>query len=199
MSRAKFKYGDRVKIENSSLKTNGWTGTVLGNYGSKSYWVSLNDGTRLCYKEINLKLLSEDNKEENNKMYITGDFNVVKVKFLNGTNTNVEYEYAIFEPYYEVGDTVVVQSAHHGMGVAKISALVNRDEAVTKKFEREVVAVVNMKPYEKRKQNRARLQELDNRMNQRVQELNKLAIFEMMAEKDESLKSMLEEYKELIG
>jgi hypothetical protein len=36
-------------------------------------------------------------------------------------------------------------------------------------------------------------------MEKRAQEINKLAIFEMMAEKDESLKEMLEEYKELIG
>lgn len=199
MSRLKFKYGDRVKIENSSLKTNGWTGTVLGNYGSKSYWVRLSDGARLCYKAINLTLLSNDNKEENNTMYIAGDFQVAKVKFLSGTNTNAEYEYAMFDDCGNIGDVVVVASAHHGLGVARITDIISKDEAVTKNFEREIVAPVYMDAYEQRKRNRARLQELNNRMEKRAQELNKLAIFEMLAEKDESLKDMLEEYKALIG
>ena len=92
-----------------------------------------------------------------------------------------------------------MDSAHHGLGVAKITDIISKDEATTKKFEREIVDIVYMDLYEQRKKDRARLQELDNRMNQRVQELNKLAIFEMMAEKDESLKGMLDEYKALIG
>ena len=198
MNRTKLKYGDKVRVVNSSLKTNGWTGTVLGNYGQKSYWVCLNDGARLCYKAINLELLSENNKEENEKMYITGDFKVAKIKFLNGTNTKTEYEYAMFDDF-NVGDTVVVASAHHGLGLAKISEIISKEEAVTKNFEREIVAAVDMDSYETRKKNRARVQELKNRMDKRVQELNKLAIFEMMAESDESLKDMLNEYKALIG
>ena len=199
MSRSKFKYGDRVQIENSSLKTNGWTGTILGNYGQKSYWVRLSNGARLCYKAINLTLLSENNKEENDTMYITGDFKVAKVKFLNGTNTNAEYEYAMFDDCCEIGDVAVVASAHHGIGIARVTDIIAKDEAVTKKFEREIIAPVNMEAYETRKKNRARLQELNNRMEKRAQELNKLAFFEMLAEKDESLKDMLDEYKALIG
>ena len=34
-------------------------------------------------------------------------------------------------------------------------------------------------------------------MDKRVQELKKSAIYEMMAEKDDSLKAMLQEYKDL--
>ena len=132
-------------------------------------------------------------------MVVTGDFNVVKVKFLIGTNANVEYEYASFEDNLNIGDTVVVSSAHHGLGLAKVSALVDRDKAATQKFEREIVCKVDMEPYNTRREKRIKAADLNNRMNQRVQELNKLAIFEMMAEKDESLRDMLNEYKELIG
>lgn len=194
----KLKYGDKVQISNSSLKTNGWMGTILGNYGKQSYWVRLEDGARLCYKSINLILLSDNKEEENNKMYITGNFQVAKVKFLSGSNTNTEYEYAMFDDY-QIGDTVVVASAHHGLGIAKISAIIDKDQACTKKFEREIVCKADMEPWENRKKNRARLQELNNRMEKRAQEINKLAVFEMMAEKDESLKEMLAEYKALIG
>ena len=82
MSITKFKYGDRVQVTRKSLKTNGYKGTILGNYGEKSYWVQFADGVRLCYREANLTLLSElcgNNEKENNQMYITGDFKVAKV------------------------------------------------------------------------------------------------------------------------
>jgi hypothetical protein len=56
-----------------------------------------------------------------------------------------------------------------------------------------------METYEGRKMNRNRINELKNQMDKRFNELNKIALFEMMAEKDSELKSMLEEYKRLIG
>lgn len=195
----KFKNGDRVVVHNSKLLTHGCTGTIE-DYGFQSWKTSVNvrldDGKLLTYKHVNLNLVNKE--EENSKMYITGDFKVAKVKFLSGTNTNTEYEYAMFEDYH-VGDTVVVASAHHGLGIAKITDIISKDEAATKKFEREVVDLVQMDLYEQRKTNRARLHELNNRMEKRAQELNKLAIFEMLAEKDESLKDMLAEYKALVG
>ena len=192
-----FRYGDRVQVSNSKLKTNGRCGTICGQFGKYSHYVCLADGVRLCYKDINLKLVNNKEKE-NDTMAIIGNFKVAKVKFLSGTNTNTEYEYAMFDDF-QVGEVVVVASANHGLGIAKISAIIPREEAVTKKFEREIVCAVNMNEYEQRKKNRARLQELANQMDQRVHELNKLAIFEMMAEKDDSLKFMLEEYKGLVG
>lgn len=193
----KFKNGDRVVVHNSKLLTHGCTGTIE-DYGFQSWKTSVNvrldDGKLLTYKYTNLSLVKKE--EENNKMYITGDFKVAKVKFISGTNTNTEYEYAMFEEY-QVGDTVVVASAHHGLGLAKITEIITKDEAKTKKFEREIVCPVFMDIYEQRKKNRARLQELNCQMEKRAQELNKLAIFEMLAEKDESLKDMLDEYKTL--
>ena len=131
-------------------------------------------------------------------MTITGDFKVAKIKFLNGTNTYTEYEYAMFDDY-SVDDTVVVASAHHGLGIAKISAIIPREQAITKNFEREIVCKVDMETYETRKQNRNRVNELKNKMDKRFNELNKIALFEMMSEKDPELKSMLVEYKNLIG
>lgn len=195
----KFKNGDRVVVHNSKLLTHGCTGTIedcLYPSWKTSINVRLDDGKLLTYKHANLSLVKKE--EENSKMYITGDFKVAKVKFISGTNTNTEYEYAMFDEY-NVGDTVVVASAHHGLGIAKITGIIHKDDATTKKFEREIVDRVYMDDYEQRKINRARLQELNNRMEKRAQELNKLAIFEMLAEKDESLKSMLDEYKALIG
>ena len=192
-----FKNGDRVKVNNSKLLTYGCIGSIedyIRPY-QRLINVRLDDGKLLTYKSINLIPIKE---EENDKMAITGDFKVARIKFLGGSNTSTEYEYAMFDDY-QIGDTVVVSSAHHGLGIAKITAIISKEDAVTKKFEREIVSKVDLESWEQRKKNRAKLQELNNRMEKRVKELNKLAIFEMMAEKDESLKEMLAEYKELVG
>ena len=153
-------------------------------------------GSLRTYKFANLQLV--ENNQEEQEMAITGDFKVAKVKFLNGTNTNTEYEYAMFDDY-EVGDTVVVASAHHGLGIAKISAIITKEQAITKAFEREIVSRVDMEAYETRKKNRNRLNELKKQMDERVRDLNQLALFEMLAAKDDELSKMLGEYKQLVG
>lgn len=191
----KFKTNDRVKVNKASLLTYGCVGTVQTAYCDSCY-VVLDSGKTLYYNFSSLIAATTEEKEEND-MGIMGDFKVAKIKFLNGSNQSTEYEYAMFDNY-NVGDTVVVASAHHGLGIAKITAIISQEQAVTKKFEREIVCRIDMSIYEQRKKNRARLQELQNKMNQRAQEINKLAMFEMLAEKDVELQGMLSEYKALM-
>lgn len=191
----KFKTGDRVKVINSRFENYNKLGSVVSTT-STSCNVLMDYGSLRTYKFANLQLV--ENNQEEQEMAITGDFKVAKVKFLNGTNTNTEYEYAMFDEY-EVGDTVVVASAHHGLGIAKISAIITKEQAVTKAFEREIVSRVDMEAYETRKKNRNRLQELKKQMDERVRDLNQLALFEMLAAKDDELSKMLGEYKLLIG
>ena len=192
----KFKTNDRVKVTNPRFESYKKTGTVTSLTSTSCYVLMDNTCSTRCYRFNNLQLI--ENNQEDQKMAITGDFKVAKVKFLNGTNNYAEYEYAMFDDY-EVGDTVVVASAHHGLGIAKISAIITKEQADTKNFEREIVTRVDMETYETRKKNRHRLNELKNNMDKRFNELNKIALFEMMAEKDDELRGMLEEYKNLIG
>ena len=192
----KFNLNDVVVINNPSLKTHGQIGIVINPYFDRSY-VKLDSGKTVYYSNENL-MHTTRGKEECNKVYITGDFKVAKVKFLSGNNTNTEYEYALFDDFM-VGDIVIVSAANNGFSIAKISAIIDRDEAQVKKFEREVVARVDLFDWETRVEKRKRMQELNGKMEKRAQELNKLAVFEMLAEKDPSLKVMLDEYKELVG
>lgn len=191
----KFKYNDQVIVNNSKLKTYNAIG-YISSVGCSGSYVHFKNGQTLYYNNDNLSLY-KNNKEEQ-KMVITGDFKVAKIKFIEGSNTTATYEYALFDDYV-VGTYVVVKSAHHGFGLAKIVDIITKEQAATKKFEREIVTAFDMEAYETRKKNRAKIQELNNRMDKRFQELNKLALFEMMAEKDDELKNMLDEYKSLIG
>ena len=189
----KFKIDDRVKVINPKFENYNKFGTITSTTHT-SCWVLMDSGSARNYKFQNLQLI--EHNQEDQKMAITGDFKVAKIKFLNGTNNYAEYEYAMFDDY-EVGDTVVVASAHHGLGIAQISAIITKEQATTKTFEREIVSKVDMEAYEERKKNRNRRNELKEKMDKRFNELNKIALFEMMAEKDPELKSMLEEYKNL--
>ena len=191
----KFKTNDRVKVKKASCLTCGCIGTVQDTWSTGCY-VALDSGKTLYYNFSSLIAVTTQEKEEND-MGIMGNFKVAKIKFLNGSNQSTEYEYAMFDDY-NIGDTVVVASAHHGVGIAKITAIILQEQAVTKKFEREIVCRIDMSTYEQRKKNRARFQELQNKMNQRAQEINKLAMFEMLAEKDVELQDMLNEYKTLM-
>lgn len=190
-----FKYNDKVRIKNKQLKTYNFVG-VVSSAGCSGCYVTFENGMCFYYKNQNLEHCKKNLEEE--KMYITGDFRVAKVKFIEGANTTVIYEYALFDDY-SIGTYVVVKSVHHGFGLAKIVDIIPKEQATTKKFEREVVTAFDMDTYETRKKNRAKIQELNSRMDKRFQELNKLALFEMMAEKDPELKNMLEEYKCLTG
>jgi hypothetical protein len=191
-----FKYKDKVRVKNPDLKTYNLVGFV-DSVGIGGCYVRLENNAYLYYNNSNLEYYQKNNQGEQN-MAITGDFKVAKIKFLEGSNTTTTYEYALFDDY-SVGTYVVVKSAHHGFGVAKIIEIISKEQAITKKFEREIVTAFDMDIYETRKKNRAKIQELNNRMDKRFQELNKLALFEMMAEKDPELKNMLEEYKCLTG
>lgn len=196
----RFNTNDRVRVNNISLMTHGMCGTIINTYNlSRNCDVRLDNGKTIYYSSTNLAKVDKNTEnKENDKMYITGNFKVAKVKFLNGTNTGTEYEYAMFDDCCKVGDVVAVQSAHHGMGIAKVTAIIDKDQATTKRFEREIIAPIYMDAYEQRKKDRVRLKELDNKMKKKADEINKLAVFEMLAEKDEDLKSMLEEYKNLL-
>ncbi len=192
----KFKYNDKVRVKNPDLKTYNLIG-IVRSAGISGCYVRLENNAYLYYNNANLEYYQKNNQEEQ-KMAITGDFKVAKIKFLEGANTSVIYEYALFDDY-DVGSYVVVKSAHHGFGVAEIVEIIPKEQATTKKFEREIVTAFDMEVYETRKKNRAKIQELNNRMDKRFQELNKIALFEMMAEKDAELKGMLDEYKSLMG
>ncbi|MBR5320700.1 MAG: hypothetical protein IKU41_02545 [Clostridia bacterium] len=192
----KFNFNDIVVVDNPSLKTHGQIGKVTCPYYHATY-VKLDSGKTVYYSNDNLKRTTRD-EEECNKMYITGEFKVAKVKFLSGNNTDTEYEYALFDDF-NVGDIVVVSAKNSRFSIAKISAVIEKDEAYIQRFEQEVVAKIDLSQWEARVENRKRMQELNDKMEKRAQELNKLAVFEMLAEKDPSLKSMLDEYKELVG
>lgn len=124
------------------------------------------------------------------------NFLIAGVKFLDGNNGKV-YDYALFDEF-RIGDIVVVQTGHHGLALAEIVDITD-DNKHRVKCSREVVCRVDMEAFCVRQEKRKALTKLKTEMDNKVKELQKTALYEMLAEKDPALAAMLAEYKQLSG
>ena len=135
------------------------------------------------------------------KKYVAVVFNVST----NGAfdNTDKEYLFACYEKDVAVGDIVVVDTRYGFQLVTVTKVLNNTPEQVTrfskemKKNLKEVVCKVNTEEFTARKEKAEKRAEIKAEMDKRVKELQASAIYEMLAEKDDSLKQMLQQYKDL--
>lgn len=203
----KFQKGDKVAVVKRGLYTSGREGVVIGPVeNSKCVWVKINGLGNMAYSPYSLKLISRENNNTDNKgenVMLIGKYKVCAIKFIEGSNTTTEYNYALYDSNINVGDYVVVKSANHGMGIATITNII-ADENVTDAMRnycnggREVVAKFDMSTYNERIEKRKMAKQLKADMSRKMKEMQELAMFELMAEKNPELKEMLETYKELI-
>lgn len=134
---------------------------------------------------------------ESEETVMYGNYVTANIAFLDGTNTEKTYRYALYDGTIQPGDTVVVQTGHHGLAVARVISFGEPNGPVS--HGREVVCKVDMSAFEERKVRAAQLVELKARMDSKVKELQKEAVYEMLAEKDPELAAMLQLYKGLMG
>lgn len=139
----------------------------------------------------------ENYESEDTEVMLKG-FRTAYISFLEGANTERTYAYALYDSEIEKDDIVVVQSGHHGLGIAKVADIapegINLDSV---QCGREIIAKVDFSAFNERKEKAARLDELKKEMDRKVKELQSFAIYEMLAEKDSALKAMLDEFKGL--
>lgn len=126
------------------------------------------------------------------KQYVNVVFNVST----NGafSNTDKEYVFACYEDPISEGDIVVVDT-RYGFQLATVTKI--KDKISDTKGLKEVVCKIYLKDFELRQEKAAKRAEIKAEMDKRVKELQASAIYEMLAEKDDSLKQMLQAYKGL--
>ena len=190
---ATSKYGTKYigkmgVIENTSCGNTAFGVRITGCENPKSsvglFWFSV-DEIEFIESEENVMLNSNEN------------FMVAGVKFLDGTNKDKEYFYALFDEY-DVGDLVVVQTGHHGLALAEISSI-DCEGKNRVKCSREIITRVDMGAFYERQEKRNALAKLKKDMDKKVKELQETALYELLAEKDSALAAMLEQYKQLTG
>ena len=194
--------GDRVVIV--STLTNTYGGKYVGECGvvcrtspsgSGRFGISLDNHNNAAssygaywFKETEIEII--DNEEDMNM----NEVKCVKITFVSDVQAKCRHNFAVYEDEIAVGDYVVVKTAHHGMCVGIVDELIDTGIA---DCGREVVCKFDIAAYAERKEKRKKVAELQRKMSQRFNELQKIAVYEMMAQTDEQMKAMLDELKSL--
>lgn len=218
----RFQVGDTVKVVQSNKKsyiaTIGCIGVVKKRstyMGLPTYSVKIENQTNpYCgsglfnYREKELIEVKTGDDTMNSKYILHGLKGIAQVKFIEGTNTERTYQYLYYDESINVGDAVVVKSAHHGFGVAVVDALITDQYAMEDlatcgdTINREIVSKFDLAAYKDRKAERVRMSENDekrkklmNAMDKRIAESRNMEYYERMAESDDEIKAMLEQLK----
>lgn len=170
-------------------------GVKLDNYSNAS------SGKGLFWFDVTS--INFENKYESEEIKMFNNFVVAEVEFLDNPKTGVyktgAYSYALYDSEIKEGDSVVVNTGHHGFALAKIVALSTNEEDKKKvQCGREIVCRVDFSKFFARKEAVKKAVELKRSMEQRIREAQELALYEALAEKDPTLKSMLDEYRTLM-
>ena len=149
-------------------------------------------------------VLNQENNEINgvNEMSVEnyndykGDYTVAKVRFLDG---NSEITYRIYNDgfLYNVGDIVVVKPANHCVTVAKIVEIYDSETDMACSCDREIVCPVDMSKYTERKEKAKEIAKLKKQMDEKVKELQGIALYELMAQNSPELREMLDKFTQL--
>ena len=197
--------GDTVKVIKCNQYKNKYTGEIgeIVREYKEMFGVVLNGRTNhkssygcFWFKKVQVEqiLNSLEDSEDFLIMNMTG-FKYAKVSFMDNGNSVCSQIYALYDEDIVKGDVVVVKTGHHGLAVAKVEEV--SETGQTPRNGREIVCKVDLAAYEARKEKQKRLAELQATMNARVKELQALAVYEMLSEKDEGMKALLDEFKKL--
>ena len=192
--------GDRVVILRGGTYKNvpqGSTGVVRSEYnGSIAVVIDGINNPRSSYNcfYFTSRCIKHINEKESTIM--EGNYRIAQVSFLEGCNADKKYPYACYDLSMEVGDICVVKSEHHGLGIVKIVEIGPKTE---EKITREIVCKCDFSDYRTREQNRKRRAELIKLMHERAAELQEIALFQMLAEKDPNMQAILSEFQRLDG
>lgn len=205
-----YSIGDKVIINDyclywSSYKnTVGKIGVIQGRKSSAGNYPVLIDGmynTKVssysgCFW-INENYISLVNKEEEKQMTVVkGNYKVAMVKFLQGTNTTMDYAFALFDDSIKKDDYVLVDTSK-GFSVAKVSEVKSQVDYDGVTVTKEVVCKVDFADFEKRKENRKKKDALKKRMDAMIKDNQEVVLYEMLAKTNPDMAEMLKEYKEL--
>lgn len=132
----------------------------------------------------------EEEKEERKMTPKTNYLNTAVIRFLDGPSSRT-YEYANYEPELEAGDLCVVMSAHHGLGLARVEEIVEKNDTP---LYREIVSKVDTSAFDARVTKRNQAAELKAKMQERAKKLQDIALYQMLAKDDPEMAQLLQDF-----
>ena len=201
----KYQIGERVIILNNLGDYNGKftdeQGVVKKHFVRKNecFYGVLLDNHKNIQSEFGLywfsvKSIKSENKERE-EIPMFKNYTTVEVAFPGNPTT---YSHACYDPEIKEGDLVVVNTGHHGFALANVVSIPDEENKREVQFGREVICRVDTSKFNARVEARKRVAELKREMEKRMREAQELALYEMLAEKDPTLKGMLDEYKAIV-
>lgn len=159
------------------------------------FWFTADDleivsGAADCFKTE-----ETENLKGENIMNYSNCVNFVTVEGY-GLSTKV---YANYDETVKTGDLVVIED-HGKKLLAYVDGIEDKDGVSTPDHaEGEVVARVDMKPYEDRVQKRVKLREVKKKMEARAKKLQDIAVYKLLAKEDPEMAALLGELESLNG
>ena len=162
--------------------------TEMNPYGCSGYFYFKPHELSLV-NECNNDILEEDNMQNNVINYV----NIAKIQYLDNSKPSV-HNYANFDSTLKKGDLCVVKSLNHGLGLARVVDIIEQNDIQTP---REIVAKVDTQDYDFRVAARKDAAELKAKMKERAKQLQDIALYQMLAEKDADMQDLLNRYQSL--
>lgn len=199
-----YRRNDRIVVTKRSGKYKKYDllhkhGTIVGYYEDE-YKIKIDniDNPRsaegVFYLSARLFELEDAYEEtfetESEVTVMDGNYKVVLVAFLD--KPHEQYKYACYEENINVGDVCMVKSKRHGFGIAEVIELIeDNDEPLV----REIVARIDMSAYNSRVAQRKLRTELKQKMEERANKLQEIALYELLAKEDKEMAELLKAYK----
>lgn len=129
------------------------------------------------------------------------NYYVVRVRYKEGYNKQKLYSFAIHKD-----DVVKLSEYSTPVGITNLNGVVDIVEILSFKEAKEkgwtvptceLKGVFDETPYLNRKSNREMKKKLRKKMDQRIEELKTIEVYNLFAEKDDELKQILKEYNEI--
>ena len=199
--------GLRVKVieDNRYHQFAGKTGTIIAwDKGVKIDGIENSRSKYGCYwfEAHNLEVIEDnknnENKTEDNKMALSGNYVVAVVKFENGYS-NKEYNFALYPNVdgccdVDVGDYVLVDNGSYD--VVKVVEIKSKDE-VKNLPTKEVICKLDFSNFNARKKAREDKRKLKTKMDKMLKESQELLLYQAIADKSPEMAQMLADYKAL--
>lgn len=217
------KTGDRVRIVHNSRgyytkhdliglegivirrRNDPWSGQILYNVSIEDkinaycddggFWFPARDLEPASEKPVNCRCTLEIQEPEKEENTMLPGYKTASIQFLSGSNKEKTYFYALYDESIQPNDLVVVSTGHHGLALARVVFIGGPSSYVSDN--REIVCGVNTSAWDARKEKAEKLRQLKDEMDERVKAYQAVALYELAAEKDPALKSMLDEFKAL--
>lgn len=142
----------------------------------------------------------EKTKTMKNKQLLKG-YKKALVRFRDPIkNGYTDVWYALYDDDVKNGDFVLCATARHGHVIAEVFDI--PDEKITRTIEvecgREIICKIDYTNYNERQAKLERIEDIKKVMNKKKEELNELAVYELLAKSSPEMANMLKELKELL-